>query len=155
MKLTEAQAATCRRLVDWLKDRTECTRAEAAAAVGMVDDRDFKMRVWWPAVQVLHQCGIAYRSCGGGGRYAVTDWRGMWHMANGTLRTARKKFGRAQQRLPPESMVPEEKRAALARARDRLGHADMVLATREEAARQLVTVSDYAGELGCATTTPR
>jgi len=155
MKITPEQAEKVRELVDWMKDRSELTRTEAAEAVGMVDGHEFSRAIFWPAKEVLWQAGVAFRSLGGGGRYAVTGWRGMWQRANGTMSTARRKFSRAQGRLPPPQMVPEEKQAALSRARDRLGHADMVIATREEAARQMVTTTDYAGLLGARSGTPR
>ena len=151
MNITEEQAKKARELVEWMRTRTECTREEAAASVGMTDGRDFRLHVWWPSVQVLWEQGVAYRSLGGGGRYAVTGWSGKWKTANKTLKAARSRFSRAAMRLPGDAEVPEDKRAALARSRDKMGHSDMVLMTKEHAHQVLVATTDYAGMLGCET----
>jgi hypothetical protein len=66
LNLTDYEKQKIRELCEWLGFRTECTRLEAAQAIGVEPDLQFNTRIWWPAIKALWELGQAWRSEGGG-----------------------------------------------------------------------------------------
>lgn len=153
LSLTEQEKQKIRELCDWLSTRTECTRLEAAQAIGVEPDVNFHTRIWWPAVKALWSTQ-AWRSEGGGSRYKVADWKGKWTSARRTIDAAKSRFSRARDMLPSDDETPEHKRRALGRARDHMATSDWAVVEREDAKRKILATTDFKGLLG-KSDTPR